>query len=154
MAAPAAPPSEFLGGTTVQSGDGLVLRSETLSAVQNFLNAIAVFMLSPDFSAASLSGYLTDSDLRISSTADSFGPWLYAVNARFDVCMPGPCPDVDFEIVRVDKSGSRIISFAGAGYSRLSAPARYANAMTSKRLYIPPRLGATLLLHSPYWSVF
>jgi len=92
-----------LGGVTVPSGDGLVLRGETLYVVQNFANAIAVFTLSPDFSAATLTGYLTDSDLRIPSTADSFGPWLYTVNARFDVCFPGPCPDVDFDIVRVDQ---------------------------------------------------
>lgn len=92
-----------LGGATVPSGDGLVVRDATLYVVQNFANAIAVFTLSPDFSAATLTGYLTDSDLRIPSTADSFGPWLYAVNARFDVCFPGPCPGVDFDIVRVDQ---------------------------------------------------
>ena len=92
-----------LGGATVPSGDGLVLRKETLYVVQNFANAIAVFTLSPDYSAATLTGYLFDSDLRIPSTADSFGPWLYAVNARFDVCFPGPCPTEDFDIVRVDQ---------------------------------------------------
>jgi hypothetical protein len=92
-----------LGGVTVPSGDGLVLKGEMLYVVQNFANAIAVFTLSPDFSAATLTGYLIDSDLRIPSTADSFGPWLYAVNARFDICFPGPCPPVDFDIIRVDQ---------------------------------------------------
>ncbi|MGB5630337.1 MAG: hypothetical protein WBM45_15810 [Woeseiaceae bacterium] len=98
-----------LGGVTAQFGDGLVLRGKTLYVVQNFVapfqppGQIAVFTLSPDFSAATLTGYLTDSDLRVPSTADLFGPWLYAVNARFDVCFPGPCPDVEYEIVRVDQ---------------------------------------------------
>jgi hypothetical protein len=94
-----------LGGMTFQSGDGLVLRGKTLYVVQNFANAIAVFTLSPDFSAATFTGYLFDGDLRIPSTADLFGPWLYTVNARFDVCFPGnPCPDdTEFEIVRVDQ---------------------------------------------------
>jgi hypothetical protein len=92
-----------LGGVTVPSGDGLVLRGKTLYVVQNFANAIAVFTLSPDYSAATLKGYLTDSDLRVPSTADLFGPWLYAVNARFDVCFPGPCPGVEYDIVRVDQ---------------------------------------------------
>ena len=98
-----------LGGVTVQFGDGLVLRGKTLYIVQNFaapvqpLGQIVVFTLSPDFSAAALTGYLTDSDLRVPSTADLFGPWLYAVNARFDVCFPGPCPGVEYEIVRVDQ---------------------------------------------------
>ena len=92
-----------LGGTMVPTGDGLVLRGKTLYVVQNFLNSIAVFTLSPDYSAATLTGYLTDSDLRIPSTADLFGPWLYAVNARFDVCFPGPCPGLEYDIVRVDQ---------------------------------------------------
>ena len=92
-----------LGGAIVPTGDGLVLRGKTLYVVQNFLNAIAVFTLSPDYSAATLTGYLTDSDLRVPSTADLFGPWLYAVNARFDVCLPGPCPGLEFDIVRVDQ---------------------------------------------------
>ena len=98
-----------LGGVTVQFGDGLVLRGKRLYVVQNFVapfqppGQIAVFTLSPDFSAATLTGYLTDSDLRVPSTADLFGPWLYAVNARFDVCFPGPCPGVEYEIVRVDQ---------------------------------------------------
>ena len=92
-----------LGGVTVPSGDGLVLKGETLYVVQNFANAIAVFTLSPDFSAATFTGYLFDGDLRIPSTADTFGPWLYVVNARFDACFPGPCPTEDFDIVRVDQ---------------------------------------------------
>ena len=94
-----------LGGSGVESGDGLILRGKTLYVVQNFANAIAVFKLSPDYSAATFTGYLTDDDLRIPSTADSFGPWLYAVNARFDICMPGTCDPtgLDFDIVRIDQ---------------------------------------------------
>ena len=94
-----------LGGITVETGDGLVLRGKTLYVVQNFANAIAVFTLSPDYSAATFTGYLTDGDLRIPSTADLFGPWLYAVNARFDVCVPAACDPtgLDFDIVRVDQ---------------------------------------------------
>lgn len=94
-----------LGGVEVPSGDGLVLRGKTLYVVQNFANGIAVFTLSPDYSAATFTRLLTDVDLRIPSTADLFGPWLYAVNARFDVCFPGEyCPpDTEFDIVRVDQ---------------------------------------------------
>lgn len=91
-----------LGGFSVPVGDGLVLRGKTLYVVQN-LNQISVFELSPDYSAATLTGVLTDPSLRTPSTADLFGPWLYVVNARFDACFPGPCPDEDFEIVRVDQ---------------------------------------------------
>ena len=91
------------GAAPVQTGDGLVLRGKTLYVVQNFANAIAVFTLSPDYSAATFTGYLTDGDLLIPSTADLFGPWLYAVNARFDICFPGPCPGVEYDIVRVEQ---------------------------------------------------
>ena len=92
-----------LGGVTVPTGDGLVLRGKTLYVVQNVINAIAVFTVSPDLSAATLTGYLTDPDLNVPSTADLFGPWLYAVNARFFDCFPGPCPGVQYDIVRVDQ---------------------------------------------------
>jgi len=94
-----------LGGDIVPTGDGLVLRGKTLYVVQNFPSRIAVFTMSPDFSSATLTGYLVDSDLNVPSTADSFGPWLYAVNARFDVCNPATCDPtgLDFDIVRVDQ---------------------------------------------------
>ena len=99
------------GGVTVPFGDGLVLMGKTLYVVQNFITPpqapgqIAVFTLSPDYSAATLTGYLTDTDLGVPSTADLFGPWLYAVDARFDVCVPGLCDPtgMDFKIVRVDR---------------------------------------------------
>ena len=80
-----------LGGASVPFGDGLVLRGKTLYVVQNFANAIAVFTLSPDYSAATFKGHLTDEDFRIPATAAAFGPWLYATNGRFDVCFPGIC---------------------------------------------------------------
>ena len=94
-----------LGGESVPFGDGLVLRGKTLYVVQNFANEIAVFTLSPDFSTATLEQRLTDTDLDIPATADLFGPWLYAVNARFDICMPGFCDPtgLEFDIVRVDQ---------------------------------------------------
>jgi hypothetical protein len=94
-----------LGGESVPFGDGLVLRGKTLYVVQNFFNEIAVFTLSPDYSAATLTEVLTDDDFRIPATADLFGPWLYAVNARFDVCPPLACDPtgLDFDIVRVDQ---------------------------------------------------
>lgn len=100
-----------LGGFSVPAGDGLVLRGKTLYVVQNFLdptavfNQIAVFRLSPDYSAATLTRVLTEDDPFVPSTADLFGPWLYAVNARFDICFPTVCDPtgLDFDIVRVDQ---------------------------------------------------
>jgi len=93
-----------LGGVIVPTGDGLVLRGKTLYVVQN-VNQIAVFTMSPDYSAATLTRILTDSDLDVPSTADLFGPWLYAVNARFNDCFPLEyCPpDTQFDIVRIEQ---------------------------------------------------
>ena len=100
-----------LGGIRVWAGDGLVLRGKTLYVVQNYLdpeaplNQISVFTLSPDYSTATLTQVLTKDDAFVPSTADLFGPWLYAVNARFDVCHPLACNPTlfDFNIVRVDQ---------------------------------------------------
>lgn len=92
-----------LGGVVVPTGDGLVLSGKTLYVVQNFPSRIAVFMMNPAYSTATLTGYLVDSDLNSPSTADAFGPWLYAVNARFFECFPGPCPTLEYQIVRVDQ---------------------------------------------------
>lgn len=100
-----------LGGALVPFGDGLVLRGKTLYVVQNFVvppmspGQVAVFTLSPDYSAATLTRVLSADDPFVPSTADAFGPWLYAVNARFDVCFPGAaCPfETEFEIVRIDQ---------------------------------------------------
>ena len=94
-----------LGGVEVPFGDGLVLRGKSLYVVQNATNRILVFRLSPDRSSATLTKVLTDTDFRIPTTADLFGTWLYAVNARFDVCPPGICnpAGLEFEIVRVDQ---------------------------------------------------
>ncbi len=94
-----------LGGGGAPFGDGLVLRDKTLYVVQNFANQVSVFTLSPDYSAATHTQTLTSLDFDTPSTADLFGPWLYAVNARFFNCFPlEPClPDTQFNIVRVEQ---------------------------------------------------
>ncbi len=90
-----------LGGASADSGDGLVISGRSLYVVQNFFNQIAEFTLSPDFTSATLARVIVDADFRIPTTADQFGAWLYAVNARFDVSPPGVPSDIEYEIVRV-----------------------------------------------------
>ena len=98
-----------LGAVIVPTGDGLVLRGKTLYVVQNFVSPIAgqiaVFTLSPDYTDATLTRVLTVDGPFVPSTADLFGPWLYAVNARFNDCFPMEyCPpDTQFDIVRVEQ---------------------------------------------------
>ena len=88
-------------GVSTPGGDGLVLGpGPTLYVVQNFLNQVAVIRLSPDLSAGQLIDVLTSPLFRIPATADGFGPFLYAVNARFDVV---PTTDTEYEIVRVPR---------------------------------------------------
>jgi sugar lactone lactonase YvrE len=98
-----------LGGAAVPNGDGLVLQGHTLYVVQNFLNQLGVVELDPDLAAGTLGDPIVSSSFRIPTTADAFGRYLYAVNARFDVAPPPlagtpPSPDVEFEIVRVTRS--------------------------------------------------
>ncbi len=92
-----------LGGDAVPNGDGLVLVGPKLYVVQNFLNQIAEFRLSPDLTSAERVDTITDPDFDIPTTADVFGRSLYAVNARFDVAPPGSNPPIEFDIVRVDR---------------------------------------------------
>ena len=92
-------------GAFAPTGDGLVLRGKTLYVVQNFLNQVSVFALSPDYSTATHTHTLAGPNLDIPSTADVFGPWLYVVNARFLDCFPLEycSPDNQFNIVRFDR---------------------------------------------------
>ena len=92
-----------LGGDAVPNGDGLVLVGPTLYVVQNFLDQIGEFRLSPDLTSAARTDTITDPDFAIPTTADVFGSSLYAVNARFDVAPPGSSPPIEFDIVRVDR---------------------------------------------------
>ncbi len=89
-----------LGGASVTSGDGLLLRGRILYVVRNFLNRIAVVKLAPDLSSGAVVDELVDPDFRIPTTIASLGHRLYVVNARFD--LQPPPPDAEYEIVRVD----------------------------------------------------
>ena len=71
--------------------------------VQNFFNQIAVIELDQTLSSGMITGYLTDDDFRIPTTAAIFGDALYAVNARFNEIAPGTAqPSDEFEAVRVE----------------------------------------------------
>jgi sugar lactone lactonase YvrE len=89
-----------LGGASLPNADGLVLIGHTLYAVQNQLHQVAVVELAPDFTSGALTGTITDDAFRVPTTAARFGNALYAVNARFGT---PPGPDVEYEIVRVER---------------------------------------------------
>jgi len=87
-----------LGGGSVASGDGLVLRGSTLYVVQNFFNQIAAVSLAADLQSGEIVEILTNPNFDIPATAGAFGNALYAVNARFTT---PPGPTTSYDVVRV-----------------------------------------------------
>ena len=84
-----------LGGATLPAGDGILLAGRTLYVVQNRLNKIAVVELSDDLLHGTVTREIRDSDFDVPTTIATFGPWLYAVNARFGTATePNPRYDV------------------------------------------------------------
>ncbi len=90
-----------LGGENLLNGDGLVLRGSQLLVVQNTQNKIAVVRLEDDLTSGRVVGEITDDRFRVPTTAADFGPFLYAVNARFDVAPPpfGGTPPSDPSLI-------------------------------------------------------
>lgn len=87
-----------LGGATLPFGDGILLEDRTLFVVQNQLDRIAVVQLDPGLRSGAVTGFLTDEDLDVPTTIAPYGPFLYAVNARFGRATP---EDNHFEVVKV-----------------------------------------------------
>lgn len=90
-----------LGGGDVCSVDGLLLDGNTLYAVQNFLNKVAVIEMSADLLSGSITRYITEPfasnpKTKVPTTIAEFGNSLYAVTAGF----APPAPDY---IVRLPK---------------------------------------------------
>lgn len=90
-----------LGGDNVCSADGLLLDGNTLYAVQNFLNRVAVVELSPDHLSGGITRYITEPfasnpQTKVPTTIAEFGSSLYAVTAGF----APPAPDF---VVRLPK---------------------------------------------------
>jgi sugar lactone lactonase YvrE len=93
-----------IGGEALVYSDGIVLEGQTLYVVRNLLNEITEIRLSPDLISGEVIGQIHNPVFKIPSTIANFGNALYAVNARFDVAPPpGIFPDVEFDIVRVEK---------------------------------------------------
>jgi sugar lactone lactonase YvrE len=90
-----------LGGATLVNGDGLLLRGHTLYAVQNQQNEITVVRMNRRFDAGTVTGEITDPAFDVPTTLAAFGPFLYAVNARFGTT---PTPTTPYTVVRVRAS--------------------------------------------------
>lgn len=87
-----------LGGASLSNGDGLLRRGSTLYVVRNQLNQIAVITLGRRYASGTLTRTITDPNFQVPTTVAAFGPFLYAVNARFGT---PPTPDTPYTVVRV-----------------------------------------------------
>jgi sugar lactone lactonase YvrE len=87
-----------LGGTRVRNGDGILLHGKRLYVVQNLDNLISVIRLRSHLQGGSLVRQITDPRFQVPTTIDRFGPWLYAVNARFGTEVT---PETTYTVVRV-----------------------------------------------------
>lgn len=89
-----------LGGANVINADGIIRRGLTLYVVQNASNQIAVVRLDPRsrFTSATVARTITDPALDVPATAALFGPFVYAVNARFST---PPTPDTAYDVIQL-----------------------------------------------------
>ncbi len=87
-----------LGGGLVRNGDGILLQGKRLYVVQNADNQITVIKLRHDLRSGKVVGTIKDPRFDVPTTIERFGPWLYAVNARF---LATPKPTDPYTVVRV-----------------------------------------------------
>jgi streptogramin lyase len=87
-----------LGGANVINADGIIRRGRTLYVVQNASNQVAVVRFNERFTAATVVRTITDPALDVPSTAGLFGPFVYAVNARFTT---PPTATTTYEVIRL-----------------------------------------------------
>jgi sugar lactone lactonase YvrE len=77
-----------IGAQTLLNGDGLLLDGQTLYAVQNRLNQVAVLRMSDDGRSGAVLGRVTSPDFDVPTTVAKFGDRLYLPNARFGAVPP------------------------------------------------------------------
>jgi hypothetical protein len=87
-----------LGGVLVKNGDGILLQGKRLYVVQNQDNQIAVIKLGHGLTTGRVVGAIKDPRFDVPTTIARFGPWLYAVNARF---LASPTASDPYTVVRV-----------------------------------------------------
>lgn len=87
-----------LGGASLINGDGMIRRGSTLYVNQNRNNQVAVVQFDAGFTSGSVVRTITDPALDVPSTSALFGPFLYAVNARFTT---PPTPTTTYDVIRL-----------------------------------------------------
>jgi len=88
-----------LGATRLINGDGLLVRGQTLYAVQNLSNQVSVVRLNASGTRGTLVRTLTTPDFDVPTTVAIFGHNLYLPNARFTT---PATPTTPYWVTRVD----------------------------------------------------
>lgn len=89
-----------LHGESLPDVDGLLLQGDTLFAVQNRRNAVAVLTLDGAGTEGRVERRITDPRFDVPATVAAFGDRLYLPNARFDT---PPTPSTPYTAVAVDR---------------------------------------------------
>lgn len=89
-----------LGGFLLTNGDGLLLERDTLYAVLNQLNTVAVLRMSADGRSGRLVAELTDPRFDVPTTVAAYRDRLYLPNARFTT---PPTPETPYTAVAIPK---------------------------------------------------
>ena len=89
-----------LGGYLLSNGDGLLLERDTLYAVLNQLNTVAVLRMSADGRSGRLVAELTDPRFDVPTTVAAYRGRLYLPNARFTT---PPTPETPYTAVAIPK---------------------------------------------------
>lgn len=87
-----------LGGATLTSGDGLLVKGRRLYVVRNSLNQVAVFGLNANGTKGKALQVLTSSAFDVPTTIAAFKGGLYLPNARFST---PPTPDTEYWVTRI-----------------------------------------------------
>jgi sugar lactone lactonase YvrE len=91
--------SAAIEGAVTPSVDGIEFEAGRVWAVQNFLNQVTEFSLSPDLTSATVEGVITSDLFQIPTTAARLGSRLLAVNAKFDTGLPPTAESYEVVIV-------------------------------------------------------
>ncbi len=89
-------------GEDLPDVDGITRRGNTLYAVQNQSNQIAVIKLHPDLASGTIQNTITNPGFDVPTTVALFGDATYVVNARFGIASP---EGADFAVVRTERRG-------------------------------------------------
>jgi hypothetical protein len=87
-----------VGGADLTNGDGILREGRTLFVVRNVNNEIVQIALNHSGSTGRVVRTITDPTLDVPATVASFGPFLYAANARFTT---PPTPTTPYNISRI-----------------------------------------------------